>query len=163
MRLPVALFALISLCLPVSPVQAQQVAFGGLRADRTAPVEVTAESLAVNQGDGTAIFTGNVRIAQGQMRLSAGQVRVEYGNAERSQISRMYASGGVTLVSDAEAAEAQEALYDVRSGTVVLTGDVLLTQGQNVLSGQRMTVDLATGTGQMDGRVRTILQPGAKP
>ena len=59
--------------------------------------------------------------------------------------------------------EAREAVYDVAAGTVEMTGDVLLTQAENVLSGQRLTVDLRTGTGQMDGRVRTILQPGTKP
>ena len=95
--------------------------------------------------------------------LSAALVRVEYGNADRSRISRLHASGGVTLVSQAEAAEAREAVYDVAAGTVEMTGDVLLTQAENVLSGQRLTVDLRTGTGQMDGRVRTILQPGTKP
>lgn len=52
------------------------------------------------------------------------------------------------------------AVYTIASGQIVLTGDVLLTQGQNVMSGQKLTVDLKTGTGAMDGRMRTILQPG---
>ncbi len=163
MRISAAFPALVMLGLLVGAAQAQQVAFGGLRTDVTAPVEVTADSLAVNQTDGTATFTGNVLIVQGPMRLSAALVRVEYGNADRSRISRLHASGGVTLVSQAEAAEAREAVYDVAAGTVEMTGDVLLTQAENVLSGQRLTVDLRTGTGQMDGRVRTILQPGTKP
>ena len=163
MRISAAFPALVMLGLLVGAAQAQQVAFGGLRTDVAAPVEVTADSLAVNQTDGTATFTGNVLIVQGPMRLSAALVRVEYGNADRSRISRLHASGGVTLVSQAEAAEAREAVYDVAAGTVEMTGDVLLTQAENVLSGQRLTVDLRTGTGQMDGRVRTILQPGTKP
>ena len=44
----------------------------------------------------------------------------------------------------------------------VITGDVLLTQGDNVMSGQKLTVDLKTGMGHMDGRVRTVLQPEGK-
>lgn len=160
MRLSAAFPALIFLCLAGLPALAQQVAFGGLRADTSAPVEVTADSLAVNQASGLATFRGNVLIIQGPMRLTAAEVVVEYGNAERSQIARLQASGGVTLVSPDEAAEAREAVYDVQAGTVVLTGDVLLTQGENVLSGQRLTVNLASGAGQMDGRVRTILAPG---
>lgn len=59
-----------------------------------------------------------------------------------------------------EAAEAQQAVYDISSGQLVLTGDVILTQGPTVLSAGRMTVDLTSGTGQMDGRVRTVFQPG---
>ena len=94
------------------------------------------------------------------MRLTAAQVEVVYGQGDQSRIDRLHATGGVTLVSAREAAEASEAMYDVTKGTVVMTGDVLLTQGENVMSGQRLDVDLATGTGQMQGRVRTILQPG---
>lgn len=43
-----------------------------------------------------------------------------------------------------------------------MTGDVLLTQGESVMSGQKLSVNLRSGTGQMDGRVRTILQPGTQ-
>ncbi|WP_420353073.1 hypothetical protein [Paenirhodobacter sp.] len=42
-----------------------------------------------------------------------------------------------------------------------MTGDVVLKQGPNVMSGQKLMVDLRSGTGRMDGRVRTILQPGS--
>lgn len=151
--------AVLLACLPAM-AGAQQIAFGGIRGDTRAPVEVTADQLAVNQETGVAVFSGNVVIGQGAMRLQATQVQVEYDPADRTRISRLRATGGVTLVSAAEAAEAREAVYDVVAGSVTLSGNVLLTQGPSVMSGQKLTVDLATGTGQMDGRVRTILQPG---
>lgn len=157
-----AVLALLCLGLLPGPVLAQQIALGGIRADAKAPVEVTADSLAVNQTDGTATFTGNVLVVQGGMRLKAAVVDVEYDPKDRSKINRMHATGGVTLVSPDEAAEAKEAVYDVAASSVVMTGDVLLTQGKNVMSGQKLTVDLKTGTGQMDGRVRTVLQPETK-
>lgn len=162
MRFSAVLAALLCLGLLPGPVLAQQIALGGIRADAKAPVEVTADSLAVNQTDGTATFTGNVLVVQGGMRLKAAVVNVEYDPQDRSKINRMHATGGVTLVSPAEAAEGKEAVYDVAASSVVMTGDVLLTQGQNVMSGQKLTVDLKTGTGQMDGRVRTVLQPETK-
>jgi len=64
----------------------------------------------------------------------------------------------VTLVTAVEAAEALEAVYDIDAGTVRMTGSVILTQGPNVLSGDRLTVNLRSGQGQLDGRVRTIIQ-----
>ena len=139
---------------------AQGVAFGGLKADTSAPVEVTADELSVNQSDGTATFAGHVVVIQGAMKLAADKVLVVYGSTDRSRIEKLHASGGVTLASGTDAAEAKEAFYTIDSGTVELTGDVLLTQGQNVVSGQKLVVDLRTGTGRMDGRVRTILTPG---
>ncbi|AOZ68131.1 lipopolysaccharide transport periplasmic protein LptA [Rhodobacter xanthinilyticus] len=159
MALPSRLLAVFLMLAPL-PASAQQVAFAGLRADTAAAVEVSADSLTVNQADGTAVFTGNVVISQGDMRLKAATVEVEYG-ADRTRIARLHASGGVMLASATEAAEAREAVYEVTSGQLVMTGDVLMTQGENVMSGQKLAVDLKTGTGQMDGRVRTILQPGA--
>ncbi|MGV6810947.1 MAG: LptA/OstA family protein [Brevirhabdus sp.] len=145
--LPGALFA-----------QGANVAFGGLKHDSSLPVEVTADQLNVDQGDGTAVFTGNVLVGQGEMRLSAAKLRVEYG--EGSEIEKLIASGGVTLVNGAEAAEARDAVYTIKSGIVVMTGDVILTQGKSALSGAKLTVNLNSGTGVMSGRVKTILQTG---
>ena len=41
-----------------------------------------------------------------------------------------------------------------------MTGQVLLSQGDNVMSGDRITIDLNAGTAQAGGRVRTTLQTG---
>jgi lipopolysaccharide export system protein LptA len=142
------------------PAGAADVAFGGIKADTTLPVEVVSDSLSVDQADGSATFSGNVVIAQGEMRLSAAEVRIEYADGDRTRIERLFATGGVTLVSGTEAVEAREALYTIETGVIVLTGDVLLTQGANTLTGQELTVDLKTGTGRMEGRVKTVLQPG---
>lgn len=145
------------------PVAAQQadVKFGGLRQDTTLPVEVNADNLSVDQASGTAIFSGNVLVMQGDLRLTAGNVRVEY-NADGTQIDKLLASGGVTLVSPQDAAEAAEAVYIIASGNVVMTGNVLLTQGNAAISGERLVVNLKNGTGTMTGRVKTVFTPGSK-
>ncbi|MCU9848167.1 lipopolysaccharide transport periplasmic protein LptA [Defluviimonas sp. WL0024] len=142
--------------------QTAEVAFGGIKADPELPVEVTSERLAVNQNDGTALFTGDVVVIQGEMRLTAPKVLVEYATGDQRRIERMHATGGVTLVSATEAAESDEAVYTVDTGEVVMTGSVLLTQAGSTIAGKVLTVDLTTGTGQMEGRVRTILQPGTQ-
>jgi len=129
--------------------------------DKSQRVEVTADALSVNQQDGTAVFDGNVLVVQGEVRMSAGKVRVEYGQSGGSSgISRLVASGGVTFVTLTDAVEAQEADYSVKAGTVRLSGDVLLTQGPNAISGDTLTVDLQSGSGTMEGRVRTVFNTG---
>lgn len=142
--------------------QGAQFPFGGLRNDPNLPVEIAADSLSVSQTDGAATFAGNVVIGQGDMRISAGKVLVEYGTADNSpgKIKRLHASGGVTLVKGTEAAEGQEAVYTIEDGSVVMTGSVILTQGPNVISGDRLVVNLTSGTGTMEGRVRTVLKQG---
>nr|WP_235857846.1 lipopolysaccharide transport periplasmic protein LptA [Marimonas lutisalis] len=128
-----------------------------MKQDTSLPVEVTADNLAVNQNDGTAIFTGNVLVGQGEMRLSAPRVQVYY--AEGSQrVERLQATGGVTFVSGEDAAEAARADYSIDTGMILMQGDVLLVQGDSALTADRMTVDIQSGTAQMEGRVKTVLQ-----
>ncbi|WP_417242088.1 lipopolysaccharide transport periplasmic protein LptA [Celeribacter sp.] len=140
--------------------QGTSVAFGGLKHDSKLPVEITADQLSVDQSTGKAVFVGNVLIGQGSMRLTAGKVDVIYGAGGGGNISQLEATQGVTLTNGGEAVEARTARYDLGSGAVVLTGSVLLTQGPNAISGDTMTIDLKTGVGTIDGRVKTILQPG---
>lgn len=137
--------------------QGTEIGFGGLKQDTTLPVEISAETMTVDQADGSVEFVGNVIIGQGEMRLSAQKVEVRYDEAGQ-RVSSLAATGGVTLVSGADAAEAQTADYDVDKGVVVMRGDVLLTRGGNALSAQEMTVELDSGTARMAGRVRTVLQ-----
>lgn len=131
-----------------------------MRADTAAPVEVTADFLRVDQATGQAVFTGNVLIGQGEMRLSAATVTVIYAEGGQQRIKALDASGGVTLVSGEDAAEAAQAVYDVDSGQVVLTGDAIVTRGESVLAGDRIEVNLKDGTATVSGRVRSVLQPG---
>ncbi|MEL7091423.1 MAG: lipopolysaccharide transport periplasmic protein LptA [Pseudomonadota bacterium] len=153
-----ALLAALSFSVPAF-AQGTNVAFGAIQQDMDAPVEVTADELAVDQATGQATFTGNVVIGQGEMRLSAPRVLVVYTEGQTG-IERMEATGGVTLVSGPDAAEAQRADYSVSDGVIVMTGNVLLAQGQSALSAERMTVNLDDGTARMQGRVKTILQSG---
>jgi lipopolysaccharide export system protein LptA len=145
----------------VAYAQATSLAFGEMSIDPEAPIEVSADQLSVSQPDGAATFSGNVRVAQGELRISADEMRIEYvegADGARTRISRLLASGDVMVVTPSEAAEAQEAVYSIDGGTVVMTGEVLLTQGANAISGDRLSIDLVAGTGTFDGRVRTVLQ-----
>lgn len=151
--------AVVMACLPgLVLAQGAQVAFGDTQQDRSLPVEVTSDNLNVNQNDNTAIFTGNVVIAQGEMRLAAPRVLVVY-LADQSGIERLEATGGVTLVSGEDAAEAARADYNISTGMIELRGDVLLVQGQSAITGETMLVDTRAGTARVQGRVKTVLQP----
>jgi len=80
-------------------------------------------------------------------------------NPETSEIAKLLASGGVTLISGEEAAEAEEAEYSVTTGMIEMQGNVLLSQGQITLAAADMLVNLNDGTALLSGRVRTILRP----
>lgn len=153
-------YLILTVALTAASAEAQQkIAFGELNQDTTLPVQVAADQLAVNNADGTAIFSGNVVVTQGEMKLAAGEVKVTYGITQ-SDIESLVASGGVTVTNLGDAAEAQEAVYTIDSGVIVLSGDVLLTQGGSAMAGQKLSINLKDGTGVMEGRVTTTFQPG---
>ncbi len=151
------LAALTALVLAVPATAQTNINLGGIATDPSAPVEVTADNLNVDQDTGSAVFSGNVVIGQGDLRLSAPSVQVSYA-AETGDITRLQASGGVTFATATEAAEAQSADYNLASGLLTLNGDVMLTQGKSALSSDSMILDLNAGTAQMSGRVRTVFQ-----
>ncbi|WP_138471714.1 LptA/OstA family protein [Poseidonocella sp. HB161398] len=163
------LFLALILALPVPALaQGTGVTLGSVPdGGSNEPVEITSDQLELNQTEGTALFTGDVLVVQGEIRLAAPRILVEYvvlpDGSLGNDVERITATGGVTMVTPTEAAESDEAVYSPLNEEVVMTGDVLLTQGPNTLNGQRLVINLATGTGRMDGRVRTVITPGSSP
>jgi len=155
--LAVALFWALGTIAPAA-AQGTGMSFSGLEAVRGEPVELRADSLDVDNTTGETLLRGNAVLGQGDMRLAAPVIRIFYDPDASNRILRLEAEGGVTLVTAEEAAEAQDAIYEVVAGTVTMRGDVILTQGPNVLSGDRLTVDLGASRGRMEGNVRTIIQ-----
>jgi len=137
--------------------QGTNFAFGNGH-DSTLPVEVTSESLRVDQETGQAFFVGNVIAIQGELRLSADEVEVIY-TEDQTEIETMIAVGHVVITDVDEAAESQHAIYYLLKDEIVMTDDVLVTQQGSTISGERMIIDLETNTGNMQGPVRTILTP----
>lgn len=146
------------------PAAAQMgIGFGGVAHDSNQPVEVTADSLSLDQTTGRAVFSGNVIILQGDLRMAASRVEVVYSDTDGGRsVEQVIATGGVLVTRGADAAEGQEARYDIGPALLTMTGDVLVTQGPTAIAGDRMIVDMTTGSGTVDGRVRTVLEPGSQ-
>lgn len=148
----------LALLLPTLAIaQGTDMAFGTVSRDPDAPVEVTADHLAVDDNAGSAVFSSNVIVGQGDMRITAPRVEVRY-KADGSGIESVVATGGVTLVSGEDAAEGERADYDIETGVIVMRGNVLVTRGLNAISSDTMTVNMDTGRARMEGRVKSVLQ-----
>jgi lipopolysaccharide export system protein LptA len=154
------LFCLFTLLAGPSAAQVA-IGFGGVAYDARQPVEVTADSLTIDQATGEAVFSGNVIVHQGDLRMTARQVRVLYSEADgRRRVDQVLASGGVLVTRGADAAEGRDARFDVNSSLLTMTGSVLVTQGPTAVAGDRMVVNMRTGSGSVEGRVRTVLDTG---
>jgi lipopolysaccharide export system protein LptA len=149
-----------------------QIAPGG------GPIDIAADSLTVDEGARTQTWLGHVEALQGTNRLRADKVVVFHGkaagnagsgaapNAAMGDIEKLEASGNVYFVSPTQVVRGDVAAYTQASDTLVVTGDVVLTQGQNVLKGSRLVVQVGAGRATMDqgpGRVRGVFYPEHKP
>lgn len=148
-------------------------ASGQVRHNSDAPIDFDAASLELQDRANRAILSGGVTIRQASMTLRASRVVVAYTGAltEGSpQVSRLDASGGVTVTRPDQSAQGQYAVYDVNRRTIVMVGAVTLTQGTNQIRGGRLSIDLDTGRAAIDGSgVGTerapdgsVVQPGGR-
>jgi len=150
----------VVLALAAGPVFAQGtgIALSPTQIDAKQPVEVTAESLTVEQSSNSALFSGNARVVQGDLILAAHRILVKY-NSDQSAIESVTATSNVMFTNGTEVAEAQNAVYVIGSSSVSLKGDVLLVQGANAISGDNLILDLKTNSGKMSGNVKTVFLP----
>jgi lipopolysaccharide export system protein LptA len=141
-----------------------------LQQDSSLPIEITADSLEVLQKQKIATFVGKVDAVQGDMVLSADRLRVYYGDdgnaapgpSGMGSIRRIEAEGNVFLSSPRETAQGDAGVYDVASSQLSMEGGVVLTQGDNVIRGQRLEVDLASGRSRVLAAVPSS-EGGAAP
>jgi len=169
-----AMTVALALCGPDATAQKNQGppnALQGFSQNRDQPVKIQASSLEVREKDKMATFAGDVHVVNGDTELHCKTLLVFYdsdsgarndsstrnmkaadpGPGGERQIKRIEAKGGVVVNQKDQVATGDAAIFNMRENTVVLTGGVVVTKGQDVLKGQRLTVDLTSGVSRMDG------------
>lgn len=136
---------------------------GGLQKNR--PIEISSDKLDVLQAEHKAIFSGNVIAVQGTTNMRAAQMTVFYRGGEKEEgaasapaasegqgIYRIEAVGSVVFTTPTETAIGEKAIYNVDADTIDLVGsNVTLTRGQNILKGNALNYNMATGRSVLTG------------
>jgi lipopolysaccharide export system protein LptA len=162
--------------------------------DKDQPVQIEAASLEVRDKDKKATFSGDVQVVQGDTTMKCQKLIVFYGQEVgiaqggapppeakptpagpggpkgAQNIRRIEARGGVTVITKDQNASGDLGVYDLMAKTITLTGNVVVSQGQNVIHGERVVVDTVTGNARVESnnqgggatpsRVRALIQPG---
>lgn len=168
---------------PGALAQSFDTDFAGLASESSDPIEIEADELEVRDRDGVAVFSGNVTVRQKRSAMKTQRLAVHYmgggkgtallGDASDGapgatgggqEIARLEATGKVLVTSQNQAATGDSGVIDMQAREMVLAGNVTLTQGENVITGDRLIVDLKSGraTVESDSRVRMLLTPGRK-
>jgi lipopolysaccharide export system protein LptA len=164
--------ALVFLAFAPSLAQAQDfgAAFAGFDTGSNEPIQIEADKLEVRDPEKLAIYTGNVKVRQGVTLLEAPELRVFYTGeateqgaqqgAPGSRVSRIEAGPTVTVSNEDQTASGSRAILDMEQDMITMIGNVILTQGPNIVRGERLVVNLKTKLGSMEGgRVQTLITP----
>ncbi|PLX86927.1 MAG: lipopolysaccharide transport periplasmic protein LptA [Desulfuromonas sp.] len=127
------------------------------------PIEISAQQLEVDQGSGHAIFRGQVVASRADLTLYADILIVSRQDG-RDEIETIEARGGVRVVQQDRLGTAQSAFFNQREEVLILSGDAVLTQGDNRISGEKISLFLQENRSEVDGgtgRVRAVFTPNA--
>ncbi|URW75807.1 LptA/OstA family protein [Sphingomonas donggukensis] len=140
--------------LVVVAASAASPAVAQTRHNSAAPIDFSAGYIELQDKANRAILSGNVNVRQAEMTLTAARMTVNYTGQVvdgSPQVSRMDASGGVTVTRPDQRARSQYAVYDLNRRIITMLGGVSLVQGSNTVNGGRLTINLDTGRATIDG------------
>lgn len=160
-------------------------ALQGFATNKDQPIQIEAASLEVRDKEKNAVFVGNVVVTQGDTVMKCKELRVFYdqddpkggakgapkstmkaaqpGPGGRQSIRRLEARGGVIVTTKDQTATGHTGIFEMKTNTVTLSGDpVVITQGPNILKGERLVVDLTTSFARVEGKVTGLFSTGGK-
>ena len=161
--------------LTAAPAAAQFAPGGG-------PIDITADQLELVDAQHLAVWRGDVEALQGRNRMRADVLNIYFAGTPSSsatgsagapgrnwgKVQRVTAEGNVFYISPTQTARGDHGVYEQGSDSITITGDVIVVQGQSVVHGDKLAIDLKTnratmvsdarGTGA-HGRVRGIFYP----
>ena len=172
---------------PSGPPNALQ----GFSQNQGKPIKINSATLEVRDKDKVATFSGDVHLVQGDTTLRSNRLVVFYdddpaansaakpptataqgGAQQNQQIKRVEAKGDVIVTQKDQTATGESGVFDMKANTVTLLGNVVISQGPNVVKGEKLTVDMTTGVSLVEApkcakppcRVQALLTPSsAKP
>ncbi len=181
----------VATTVDIAAVYAQQPsgppnALQGFSQNRDKPIKINSATLEVRDKDKMATFSGDVHLVQGDTSMRSKTLVVFYdddapakpgtpsvsatpaGPQQNQQIKRVEAKGNVIVVQKDQTATGDIGVFDMRANTVTMVGNVVISQGQNVVKGDTLTVDMTTGVSriacgkaQEKCRVQGLFQPGS--
>jgi lipopolysaccharide export system protein LptA len=144
------------------------------------PIAFGADLQEADAKEHTYTYTGRVEMIQGNARLRADKIKVftapPRGDANANgwgAVERIVAEGNIYYVTPDQTMKGDHGVYTQGDTTMVLTGEVVLTQGQSLMTGNRLTYNSVSGQMTLNanpvnnaakGRVRGVFYPdGQQP
>jgi lipopolysaccharide export system protein LptA len=166
----VAAFAMLATAALAAAQPASDI-FKGFRSSSKDPINIDAKALEIAEEgkQRISVFSGGVTVRRGDTTLRANTIKLFEDLAgtapKKNQFSRIEAAGSVSVVSGTQTVTGNNAVFNTGANTIVLSGDVVLKQGTNRISGDRLVIDLNTGRARVEqskggGQIKGVFTPG---
>lgn len=133
--------------------------------DKNKPIDIVSDTMEGFDKEKMVVFRGSVVAKQDDLYIFTDVIET-YMNEESNEISKAYAKGSVKIVKQDRTATAKEAFFDNTKGEIILTGDVVVFQGQDKVTGNVVTYyvneDKVVVEGETEKRARAVLTPKPK-
>ncbi len=141
--------------------------FKGFSSKSNGPIKVDAETLEiVEQGDERiSTFAGGVTVIRGNTTMKAATIKLhsDKDGKDPNGFTLMEATGTVYVNSGNQTVTGTRAVVDNKAQTITLVGNVILSQGKNVIRGERLVIDMATGRARVEQtpgkRIQGVFSP----
>lgn len=150
--------------------------FATFKGDPNAPIHVDALTLEVDDRAHRAVFKTAVHATQGELSITSDELTAHYNGSTglsadpaataaaqakpASQLNKLEARHNVVVTSaKGQKATGDWADFDAKTNIAVLGGDVRLMQGNDVIRGTRLTIDMTSG----ESRIETAPGESAGP
>jgi len=129
------------------------------------PIDITSDTVEANQKESTVTFKGNVVAKQGDATLYTNTMVIIY-HSDTKKLKEIVASGNVKIVQLERKATSQKATFYQDENKVVLEGEAVVREGENVIRGERVTYYVDEERSIVEpvkgGRVTTHIAPSSK-
>jgi len=136
----------------------------GFTASR-APIDITSDTVEADQKTNTVTFKGNVVAKQEDTTLYSNTLVVNY-DPDTKKLKEIIAIGNVKVVQLNRRASGQKATFDQEKNKLVLDGEAVAREGDNVIRGERITFYVDEERTVVEpvkgGRVSTSITPPPK-
>ncbi len=136
------------------------------KAQETKKVDVTADTMEIQDDRNRAIFTGNVKAVRNDVTLFTDRLIVEYSKVkdkagnEKTDATFLTAEGHVKIVSPEQTITGERARMDVKKELLWVTGNVAIRKKKTLVRGQKLFANLKTNVSRVEsgrkGRVHGV-------
>jgi len=173
------------------PLAAAAQVASGPSSTSNGPMDISADNGTFDNATCVSTWSGAAEVLQGTARLRAATIKAYFktkpaaagapppsssdtsalgmpggGQSNCGATERIEADGDVFYVTPEQVARGDHAVYSADGAQIVMTGDVIVVQGKNVIHGDRLVIQTATHQAQMESnahgrgvpnRVRAVL------